>query len=79
MNKASDYELRTTVAAELFDEDSIRGAAQMIIGAKKYFLQKFVMRDTVPSKTLTSPQSTVLSRYLEIVRQFVPNAQIRGE
>ena len=79
MNKAGDYEFRTTVAAELFDEDSIRGAAQMIIGAKKYFLQKFVMRDTVPSKTLTSPTSSVLSRYLDIVRQFVPAAQIRGE
>ncbi len=79
MNRAKDYEFRTTVATELFDEKSIEQAARMIMGAKKYFLQKFVMRDTVPSKTLTSPQSIVMSRYLEIVRQYVPNAQIRGE
>lgn len=79
MNSAPDYEFRTTVVTELFDEKSIEHAARMIMGAKKYYLQKFVMRDTVPSKTLTSPQSIVLSRYLDIVRRFVPSAQIRGE
>lgn len=79
MNSAPGYEFRTTVVTELFDEKSIEGAARMIIGADKYFLQKFVMRDTVPAKTLTSPQSTVLSRYLEIVKQIIPNAAIRGE
>ncbi|MDE6200562.1 MAG: anaerobic ribonucleoside-triphosphate reductase activating protein [Clostridiales bacterium] len=79
MNSAPDYEYRTTVVTELFDEKSIEQAARMIMGAKKYFLQKFVMRDTVPSKTLTSPQSIVLSQYLDIVRRIIPNAQIRGE
>ena len=79
MNSAPDYEFRTTVVTELFDETSIEGAARMILGAKKYFLQKFVMRDTVLSKTLTSPQSIVLSRYLDIVRRIIPTAQIRGE
>ena len=79
MNRAKDYEFRTTVATELFDDRSIEGAARMIIGAKKYYLQKFVMRDTVPSKTLTSPQSMVLSRYLDIVRRIIPTAEIRGE
>lgn len=79
MNSGVDYEFRTTVASELFDEKSIESAARMIRGAKRYFLQAFVMRDTVPSKSLTPPQSIVLSRYLDIVRQFVPNAAIRGE
>ncbi|MDE5562813.1 MAG: anaerobic ribonucleoside-triphosphate reductase activating protein [Clostridiales bacterium] len=79
MKSAPDYEFRTTVVTELFDEKSIEGAARMILGAKKYFLQKFVMRDTVPSKTLTSPQSIVLSRYLDIVKRIIPTAQIRGE
>lgn len=79
MKNAPDYEFRTTVVTELFDEKSVEGAARMILGAKKYFLQKFVMRDTVPSKTLTSPQRIVLSRYLDIVRRVIPTAQIRGE
>lgn len=79
MNSGVDYEFRTTVVSELFDEQSIAAAARMIRGAKRYFLQAFVMRDTVPSKRLTPPQSIVLSRYLDIVKQFVPNAAIRGE
>ncbi len=79
MNSGVDYEFRTTVVTELFDDKSIAGAAQLIAGADKYFLQKFVMRDTVPAKTLTSPHSIVLSRYLEIARQYVPSARIRGE
>lgn len=79
MSSGTDYEFRTTVATELFDEKSIAQTAQMIRGAKRYFLQAFVMRDTVPSKTLTPPKQAMLSRYLEIVREFVPNAKIRGE
>lgn len=79
MNGNVDYEFRTTVATELFDEQSIMGAANMIRGAKRYFLQAFVMRDTVPSKTLTPPQPLVLSQYLDKVKQLVPSARIRGE
>ncbi len=78
MGSGPDYEFRTTVATELFDESSIAGAARMIVGAKKYFLQAFVMRDTVPSKTLTPPSQLVLSRYLDVVREYVPTARIRG-
>ena len=79
MNSGVDYEFRTTVAAELFDEASIEGAARMIFGANKYFLQYFVMRDAVPSKTLNPPTEAMMAHYLEVARRFVPNAQIRGK
>lgn len=79
MDSGVDYEFRTTVVTELFDENSIAAAARLVTGAKRYFLQTFVMRDTVPSKTLTPPQSIVMSRYLDIVRRYVPTAMIRGE
>ena len=72
------YEFRTTVAAELFDDESMEEAAKLVAGADKYFLQKFVMRDTVPSKTLTPPADNVLEHYLDIARKYVPNAKIRG-
>ncbi len=74
-----EYEFRTTVSEELFDSESIDGAARLIAGADKYFLQKFVMRDTVPSKTLHAPTDETLADYLEIARRYVPNARIRGE
>lgn len=78
-NSGVKYEFRTTVVTELFDENSIAGAAKMIVGAERYFLQSFVMRDTVPSKLLTPPQRIVMSRYLDIVKEYVPSARIRGE
>lgn len=78
MHSGIDYEFRTTVVTELFDEKSIEGAARMIAGAKRYFLQPFVMRDTVPSKTLTPPQRIVMQRYLQIVTPFVKSAEVRG-
>ncbi len=79
MNSGIDYEFRTTVAAELFDDASIEGAARLISGADKYFLQYFVMRDTVPSKTLTKPTETQMHRFRDIASAFVRNVAIRGE
>ena len=78
-NSGVPYEFRTTVAEQLFDGQSIAGAAKLVSNASKYYLQKFVMRDTVPSKTLTSPSDDTMARYLAIAREFVPAAQIRGE
>lgn len=78
MTSGVEYEFRTTVATELFDEQSIAGAARMIVGAARYFLQPFVMRNTVPCKSLTAPSDAVLKKYLEIAREYVPSAQIRG-
>lgn len=78
-NSGVDYEFRTTVCAELFDDGSVAGAAEMIAGAKRYFLQSFVMRDTVPSRSLTPPTPAAMRDYLEIVRAFVPTAKIRGQ
>lgn len=79
MHGNTEYEFRTTVANELFDDESMNGAAKMIAGAKKYFIQKFVMRDTVPSRTLTAPDEETLKRYLDIAKRYVPGAAIRGE
>lgn len=78
MTSGVEYEFRTTVADELFDENAIDGAARMIAGAEKYFLQKFVMRETVPSKTLSAPTDETLYKYLDVARIYVPNAQVRG-
>lgn len=79
MRSGVGYEFRTTISSELFDASSIAGAARLIIGADKYFLQRFVMRDTVPSKTLTPPTDNAMKEYLSIVREYIPNAKIRGE
>ena len=42
MEDTVPYEFRTTVVSAFHTCDSIRGAAELIRGAKRYFLQKFV-------------------------------------
>lgn len=79
MGSGVDYEFRTTVAAELFDDASMEGAARLILGADKYFLQYFTMRDTVPSKTLTKPTESQMLRFKDIASKFVKRVEIRGE
>lgn len=79
MGSGVDYEFRTTVAAELFDDASIEGAARLIRGAEKYYLQYFVMRDTVPSKTLTKPTESQMRRFKDIAGEYVKSVALRGE
>ena len=74
-----DYEFRTTVVAQLHDGDSFRGIGEWIRGAKRYFLQPFTDRDTVPFGGLRAPDPEEMEGYLKIARLYVPSAQIRGE
>ena len=74
----TDYEFRTTVIAEYHDESSFRGIAELIRGAKRYFLQPFTDRDTVIERGLHAPDDAALKNYLEIVQPHVEKAEIRG-
>ena len=74
----ADYEFRTTVLAELHDEESFREIGKWIRGAKRYFLQPFVDRDSVPFGGLHAPSREALIGFLEIVKPYVEQAEIRG-
>lgn len=73
-----EYEFRTTVVAEYHDDASFYDIARWISGAQKYYLQFFVERDTVLRPGLHAPSAEDMHRYLRIVRETVPNAEIRG-
>lgn len=73
-----DGEFRTTVVAGLHDADSIRAIGSEIRGAKRYFLQPFVDRDTVPERGLSAPDDAGMDVLLAAAREFVPAAEIRG-
>ena len=62
----TDYEFRTTTIGE------------WIRGAKRYYLQKFTDRDTVPFEGFHAPADDEMRRYLEIARAYVPSAELRG-
>ena len=78
MAGGTDYEFRTTVVAELHDEDSFRAIADWIAGAKRYYLQPFTDRETVPVGGLSAPDRESLERYAAIVRRTVPETHLRG-
>lgn len=73
-----DYEFRTTVVERYHTEADFHEIGKWITGAKKYFLQQYVPRDTVPDCTLTAPSRETMEKFIKIVRQYVPSAELRG-
>ena len=78
MEGRTDYEFRTTVVAELHDADSFRGIGAWIRGARRYYLQIFTDRDTVPFGGFHAPAEDEMRKYLRIAREYVPEAELRG-
>ena len=72
-----DYEFRTTVYKDAFDEYSMRKIGEWIKGAKKYFLQNFVNSGNIFG-TVDPLDEIIILRLLNIVREYVPNADVRG-
>ena len=73
-----DYEFRTTVTGNLHDEQSVESMAQWLAGAKRYYLQMFVNSGDLIDPNTTGCDEATMRRYLEIVQQYVPNAELRG-
>ena len=78
MEGRTDYEFRTTVVAELHDDNSFELIGKWIRGAKRYYLQRFTDRDTVPFEGLHAPTDEQLFRWVNILRKDVPSAELRG-
>lgn len=73
-----DYEFRTTVVRELHDAASFRAIASWIAGAKRYYLQSFVDRDTVLYGGLHAPEKAEMEAYAAIARKTVQTVELRG-
>ena len=73
-----DYEFRTTVVREFHDGDSFRAIGPWIAGAKHYFLQSFVDRDTVLMGGLHPCSEEELRVFADLVRPWVPAVTVRG-
>ena len=78
MTAAPDYEFRTTVVAELHEAADFAEIGQMIRGAKRYFLQAFTDRDTVPFEGFHAPAKEDMLRFADAVRPFVGEVSLRG-
>lgn len=78
MGSGTDYEFRTTVVDELHDEESFRGIGAWLHGAKRFFLQQFTDRDTVPFGGLHAPSGEKMRRYARILQADVQEVSLRG-
>lgn len=74
----TDYEFRTTVVREFHEASDFEEIGQMILGAKRYFLQCFTDRDSVPFAGLHAPSADDLRQYAAIMQKYVPDTALRG-
>lgn len=78
LSGAVDYEFRTTVVREFHDGDSFRAIGPWLAGARRYFLQSFVNRETVLRPGLHPCSRETLEGFAQLVRPFVPAVELRG-
>lgn len=78
MNSDTDYEFRTTVIDELHSEGDFEKIGQLIKGAKRYFLQRFTDRESVPYGNLSAPSFDKMYKYADIAKKYVENTALRG-
>jgi pyruvate formate lyase activating enzyme len=75
---AVDYEFRTTVVREFHDGDSFRAIGPWLAGARRYYLQSFVDRDTVLRAGLHPWDRESLEGFAALVRPWVEQVELRG-
>ena len=72
-----DYEFRTTIVKEFHDEISIKEMGEMVRGAKRLYLQKFVDREGVIRKGLHEVSLEEANHFKDILSLFIPT-ELRG-
>ena len=78
MSDAVPYEFRTTVVREFHKRDDFEGIGRWLKGAKRYYLQSFVDSGDVIQPGLRAYTKEILEQALEIVRKYIPAAELRG-
>ena len=73
-----DYEFRTTVVKEFHDRAAFQEIGPWLAGARRYFLQSFVDRDTVLQPGLSPCSREDLEDFVQILRPFIPSVELRG-
>ncbi len=73
------YEFRTTLVKGLHTPEDMAAIGQRVTGAKRYFLQSFKDSGDLVGTCLGTLSASETARLLEVLRVYVPNAQIRGD
>ena len=73
-----DYEFRTTVVKGFHEEQDFHQIGAWLKGAKRYFLQDFVDSGNLIVPGLGGFDRERMREFLEIVRRYIPGAEVRG-
>lgn len=77
-NSGIAYEFRTTIVKEFHDLDSIKGIGELVKGAKKLYLQKFVDREGVIKKGLHDISIEEATSFKDELSNYVDSCELRG-
>lgn len=72
------YEFNTTVVLELHQRSDFESIGRWIEGADQYFLQRFIDTESVMRKGLHRYNENIMRQALDIVKERVPSARLRG-
>ena len=78
LSGAVPYEFRTTVVRELHTASDFEAIGRRIEGARAYFLQSFKDSGDLIEDGFSSYSEAEIQSLLDIVKVYIPNAQIRG-
>lgn len=78
IEKAPDYEFRTTVVRELHDASDILDIAKRIKNAKKYFLQSYVDSGDTIDQGFSAYSAEEMLEILENTKKILPITILRG-
>lgn len=78
LSSSIPYEFNTTVVLELHQRSDFEAIGRWIAGARRYYLQRFVDSASVLRGGLHRYNESIMLQALEIVRENVPSARLRG-
>ncbi|MCR4909243.1 MAG: anaerobic ribonucleoside-triphosphate reductase activating protein [Lachnospiraceae bacterium] len=78
MDNSPDYEFRTTVTAEYFNEKVFHGIGEWIRGAKAWYLQSFRDSGALLSSRFHPPERELMKEGVDIMSTYVKKAELRG-
>lgn len=73
-----EYEFRTTVVKNFHQAEDFAAIGQWLKGAEKYFLQNFVDSGDLIQPGLQGVSRSELVAFVQILREYIPSARIRG-
>ena len=78
MTSGIDYEFRTTLIDEYHNEEDMKEISEMIKGAKRLYLQKYVDRESCISHGLHEVDKVKAEVFKQILSKTINKVELRG-